>query len=183
MGCGSVKMNYEFNPSPMPDPFSVYVPLESLTEPVVRSIISVATQNFSRNENNSERTLLIFLLAINKKLEEIEKTTDDATGKEIEKTTDDATGKEIEKNTDATGKEIEKNTDATGKKIDEHIIRHAEQVRKWLVDNDGNPLNWDKLQKRYEKTADRRSDDSANDDGGYYSNRYEEFSMKPVSFS
>ncbi len=120
----------------------------------------MATQNFSRNENNSERTLLIFLLAINKKLEEIEKTTDDATGKEIEK-----------------------NTDATGKKIDEHIIRHAEQVRKWLVDNDGNPLNWDKLQKRYEKTADRRSDDSANDDAGYYSNRYEEFSMKPVSFS
>ena len=149
MGCSSDKMTFEFNPSPMPDPFSVYVPFESLTDPVVRSIISVATENFSRNENNSERSLLIFLLAINKKLEEIERTTDDA----------------------------------TGKKIDEHIIRHAEQVRKWLVDNDGKPLNWDELQQKYEKTANRRSDDSANDNGNYYSNRYSEFSMKPVSFS
>lgn len=57
--------------------YPVYVPLESLTEPTVRSIISVVTTFSSPNFDYSERTLLIFLLAINEKLEEIEKNVDE----------------------------------------------------------------------------------------------------------
>lgn len=53
----------------------VYVPLESLTESTVQSVIKVvqAFQSFqSPTFDYSERTLLIFLLAIHDKLEEIE---------------------------------------------------------------------------------------------------------------
>jgi hypothetical protein len=57
---------------PMEDPFSVYVPLESLTESTVCSIISVATSFVYPNLDYSERTLLIFLLAVNRKLKAIE---------------------------------------------------------------------------------------------------------------
>lgn len=60
---------------PMQDPFLVYVPLESLTEATIRSIISVATG--IQNWDFSQRSLLIFLLAINKKLEEIENNTNE----------------------------------------------------------------------------------------------------------
>jgi hypothetical protein len=55
------------------DPLSVYVPFESLTEPVVRSIINVVVPFQPPSWDYSQRTLLIFLLAINKRLEEIEK--------------------------------------------------------------------------------------------------------------
>jgi len=57
------------------DRLPVYVPLESLTESTIRSIISVVTEPL--NWDFSQRTLLIFLLAINKKLEEIENNTDE----------------------------------------------------------------------------------------------------------
>ncbi|CAF4140426.1 unnamed protein product, partial [Rotaria magnacalcarata] len=52
---------------------SVYVPLESLTEKTVHSIISTATQAGTSDWNHSRRTLLAFLLAINDKLQQIEK--------------------------------------------------------------------------------------------------------------
>lgn len=57
---------------------SVYVPLESLTEQVVNSIIRVVIVNECQSQSwdFSQRTLLIFLLAINKKVEEIEKNID-----------------------------------------------------------------------------------------------------------
>ena len=58
------------------DPFSVYVPLESLTKSTIRSIISVATTFDYANFDYSERTLLIFLLKINRELKKIETETD-----------------------------------------------------------------------------------------------------------
>jgi hypothetical protein len=76
MGSTPRKMANEYDYSPMPDPLSVYVPLESLTESVVYSVISVATQKCSPNHDLSERTLLVFLLAINEKLKKIEDNTD-----------------------------------------------------------------------------------------------------------
>ncbi|CAF1446359.1 unnamed protein product [Rotaria sp. Silwood1] len=56
---------------------SVYVPLESLTEQVIRSIISVISSSDNLSPDYSQRTLLIFLLAINEKLNEIENNTDE----------------------------------------------------------------------------------------------------------
>ena len=58
---------------PIPSFHLVYVPLESLTKPTVRSVINVVIGSPSPNFDYSERTLLVFLLAINKNLEEIEK--------------------------------------------------------------------------------------------------------------
>ncbi|CAF2878302.1 unnamed protein product [Rotaria sp. Silwood2] len=55
---------------------SVYAPLESLTESVIRSVISVVSLSNDRSSDYSQRTLLIFLLAINEKLKEIENSTD-----------------------------------------------------------------------------------------------------------
>ncbi|CAF1130150.1 unnamed protein product [Rotaria sordida] len=52
---------------------SVFVPFESLTQRVINSIVSVATTFRKPNFDYSERTILIFLLEINKKLKEIEK--------------------------------------------------------------------------------------------------------------
>ena len=51
---------------------SVFVPFESLTQGVIKSIVSVATTFRRPNFDYSERTLLIFLLEIKKKLTEIE---------------------------------------------------------------------------------------------------------------
>ena len=77
MGTASSKKSEHTIEITMEDPFSVYVPLESLTESTIRSIISVATSSESPNWDYSERTLLIFLLAINKKLTEIENNKDE----------------------------------------------------------------------------------------------------------
>ncbi|CAF1136346.1 unnamed protein product [Adineta steineri] len=60
----------------MPDPLSVYVPLQSLTKEVINSLVSTIPQAKSNNWNNSRRTLLAFLLAINNKVNQIEKHTD-----------------------------------------------------------------------------------------------------------
>ncbi|CAF1423147.1 unnamed protein product [Adineta steineri] len=60
----------------MPDPLSVYVPLQSLTKEVINSLVSTIPQAKSNNWDNSRRTLLAFLLAINNKLNQIEKHTD-----------------------------------------------------------------------------------------------------------
>ncbi len=76
MGKKQTKMDPTFTIRPMPDPLSVYIPFESLTESVVRSIIRVVTPSYSPNWDYSQRTLLIFLLAINEKVEGIEKSKD-----------------------------------------------------------------------------------------------------------
>jgi hypothetical protein len=75
MGLACTKMDTSSIDEHMANLPSVYVPLESLTEPTVRSIISVAIE--FPNWDFSQRTLLIFLLAINEKLEEIENSTDE----------------------------------------------------------------------------------------------------------
>lgn len=72
MGTNSSDMTHQpTNESiqPPPDPF---VPFESLTEPVIRSIISVVTSPPWDAFNHSERSLLMFLLAIKKKVDAIE---------------------------------------------------------------------------------------------------------------
>ncbi len=61
---------------PMPDPLSVYVPLDSLTEETIDSIVSTVQQSERNDWYNSRRTLLAFLLAINNKVSEIEKNKD-----------------------------------------------------------------------------------------------------------
>ncbi|CAF3967682.1 unnamed protein product [Rotaria sordida] len=78
MGSSPTKMIPVCTNELMQQPVSVYVPLESLTEPVVRSIISVTTSSYELNMNYSQRTLLMFLLAIDEKLQQIENKTDTA---------------------------------------------------------------------------------------------------------
>ena len=56
----------------MPDPLSVYVPLESLNEKTIDSIVSTVQQCTAKQWTHSQRTLLAFLLAINNRLSEIE---------------------------------------------------------------------------------------------------------------
>jgi hypothetical protein len=51
---------------------SVFVPFESLTQRVINSVVSVATTFRKPGFDYSERTILIFLLEIKKKLKEIE---------------------------------------------------------------------------------------------------------------
>ena len=70
----SISTAPEIKYRPMPDPLSVYVPLDSLTEETINSIVSTVHQCDKKRLNHSIRTLLAFLLAINKKLSEIEKT-------------------------------------------------------------------------------------------------------------
>ncbi|CAF4739789.1 unnamed protein product [Rotaria sp. Silwood1] len=57
----------------MPDPLSVYVPLESLTKQTIESVALTALKHEMPDWNHSRRTLLAFLLAINERLNEIEK--------------------------------------------------------------------------------------------------------------
>jgi hypothetical protein len=73
----STKMAESSTDIPMQDSSPVYVPLESLTESTVRSIVSVAISPEFPTWDYSERTLLRFLLAINNKLNEIENRTDE----------------------------------------------------------------------------------------------------------
>ncbi|CAM4778806.1 unnamed protein product [Rotaria magnacalcarata] len=58
------------------EPVPLYVPLEALTQSTVRSIIAAATSSDDLSPDYSQRTLLIFLLEINKILTEIENNTD-----------------------------------------------------------------------------------------------------------
>jgi hypothetical protein len=68
----------DFNYTIMSDPLSIYVPLASLSELVVRSIVSVVFKREEIGRNHSRRTLLAFLLAINERLKEIEQSKDTA---------------------------------------------------------------------------------------------------------
>lgn len=122
-----------------PDPFSVYVPLESLTESTVRSIVSVIQSNESQNWDLSQRTLLIFLLAINKKLTELE----------------------------VPGEE-------------QNI--QLKNVRQWLKYSNGQEIDWEKLQQKYDMIADMKCDGLAR----YYSSKtadpYFELTVNVVSY-
>ena len=57
---------------PMPDPLSVYVPLHSLTEKSVQSLVRVLEQADRCYPNASSDTLLAFLLALNQRLTAME---------------------------------------------------------------------------------------------------------------
>jgi hypothetical protein len=70
---------------PMPDPLSVYVPLDSLTEETINSLVSTVLHSTKQDLNQSKRTLLTFLLAINERVSEIEKN-EDASNKFDEQT-------------------------------------------------------------------------------------------------
>jgi len=72
----SVSTNSDIKYKPMPDPLSVYVPLDSLTEKTLDSIIRTVQQSKKKDWNHSKRTLLAFLLAINDRVSEIEKNKD-----------------------------------------------------------------------------------------------------------
>lgn len=60
-------------PETMPNPLSVYVPFESLTEKLLKSVIGVLCRSSNRfSEEKSVRPLLCFLLAMMNKVEQIE---------------------------------------------------------------------------------------------------------------
>ncbi|CAF4541004.1 unnamed protein product, partial [Rotaria sp. Silwood2] len=69
----SLSMEPNIKYRPMLDPLSVYVPLESLTEETIDSIVSTVQQSNKKDWNHSKRTLLAFLLSINNKVTEIER--------------------------------------------------------------------------------------------------------------
>lgn len=72
----SVSTQPDIKYKPMPDPLSVYVPLDSLTEETINSIVLTVLHSEKKDLNNSKRTLLAFLLAINERVNEIEKNND-----------------------------------------------------------------------------------------------------------
>lgn len=74
--CLSISTKHAIKYRPMPDPLSVYVPLQSLNEKTIHSIVSTVQQSTSTNWTHSQRTLLAFLVAINDRLNDIEKNED-----------------------------------------------------------------------------------------------------------
>ena len=72
----SQKTKSDFTYAPMLNPLSVYVPLASLTKTTVRSIVSAVREHDKPDWNNSRRTLLAFLLTLNKTLKKIEQSKD-----------------------------------------------------------------------------------------------------------
>lgn len=121
------------------DPFSVYVPLESLTESTVRSIISVIEPNHHPYWDHSERSLLIFLLAINRKLTEIEQLPEDTATTQVK------------------------------------------NVRQWLVDSKGEPLDWEKLQQRCDEITKNKSGEIVYYDWSRIVDPYFELTLQVVS--
>ncbi|CAF4003253.1 unnamed protein product [Rotaria magnacalcarata] len=69
--CFSIEPNIKYRP--MPDPLYVYVPLESLTQETINSVISTVQHPDRKIWNFSKRTLLAFLLAIDKSVSDIER--------------------------------------------------------------------------------------------------------------
>ena len=119
MGSSAGTRKTDYTWEPLPSPLSIYVPLQSLTKQVVRSVIAVVNSVPARNFDSSERTLLIFLLAIDNKL-----------------------------------KEIENNTLPSEDVSNQPVIQHAKKVREWLVYDNDQPLDWDKLRQVYDETDD-----------------------------
>ncbi|UJR20300.1 hypothetical protein I4U23_023431 [Adineta vaga] len=72
----SVSTHPEIKYRPMPDPLSVYVPLNSLTQKTIDSIVSTIHQSEKRDWHFGRRTLLAFLLAIHNQLKVIEQNKD-----------------------------------------------------------------------------------------------------------
>lgn len=70
----STKPNIKY--TPMPNPRSVYVPLQSLDKKTIDSIVLTVEQSTAKHWTHSQRTLLAFLLAINDRLNEIENNKD-----------------------------------------------------------------------------------------------------------
>ena len=68
----SVSTKPDIKYKPMPNPLSVYVPLDSLTEETINSIVLTVLHSEKKDLNNSKRTLLAFLLAINERVNELE---------------------------------------------------------------------------------------------------------------
>lgn len=68
----SVSTNDEIKYQSMPDPLSVYVPLKSLNERTINSIVSTVLYSTKKDWNHSKRTLLAFLLAIHNRVGEDE---------------------------------------------------------------------------------------------------------------
>ena len=58
-------------PTPVVECRPVYVPFESLTQPVIRSMISVVYQHGRETWDFSQRTVLSYLLAVHEKLEQV----------------------------------------------------------------------------------------------------------------
>ncbi|CAF2956905.1 unnamed protein product [Rotaria sp. Silwood2] len=112
------KINYR----PMPNPLSVYVPLESLTEQTVMSVVATTFKHELPDWNDSRRTLLVFLLAINERLNEIEK---------------------------------------NKVQFDEQTLKHAIEVRQWLVRKGKSgqtmELDWNELRKTYDKMINNKN--------------------------
>ena len=57
-------------PTPVVECRPIYVPFESLTQPVIRSMISVVYQLGRETWNFSQRTVVSYLLAVHEKLEQ-----------------------------------------------------------------------------------------------------------------
>jgi hypothetical protein len=76
MGWCSKETKSDFNSSEMLDPLSVYIPLVSLTKATVRSVVSAVGGHDEPDWDHSRRTLLAFLLALNKTVKEIEQSKD-----------------------------------------------------------------------------------------------------------
>ncbi|CAF0762874.1 unnamed protein product [Adineta ricciae] len=72
----SVAANPDIKYRPMPDPLSVYVPLRSLDEKTVNSIVATLSSSERKDWHFGRRTLLAFLLAIRNQLDQIEKSKD-----------------------------------------------------------------------------------------------------------
>lgn len=64
LSCLSIEIQHR----PMPDPLSVYVPLNSLTESMINSIVHTVLYSTKKDWHHSKRTLLAFLLAIHNRV-------------------------------------------------------------------------------------------------------------------
>ncbi|CAF1928026.1 unnamed protein product [Rotaria magnacalcarata] len=63
--------HFNFTYQTMPDPLAVYIPVASLTKSLLCSILCAVSNHERIDWNHSRRTLLVFLLALNKRLEEL----------------------------------------------------------------------------------------------------------------
>ncbi|CAF3357951.1 unnamed protein product [Rotaria socialis] len=63
--------HFNFTYQTMPDPLAVYIPVASLTKFLLCSILCAVSNQERIDWNHSRRTLLAFLLALNKRLEEL----------------------------------------------------------------------------------------------------------------
>lgn len=125
------------------DRSSFFVPFASLTQRLINSIVSVTATFRKPNFDYSERTLLIFLLEIYKKLKEIEHKTGEGS------------------------------TD----------MDQAQNIRRWLVNVNKQPINWRELRTKYEKFANKNCDEMARYYQSASAEPYFELKIESVSCS